>query len=291
MKALLLLSLFVATTLAQANDIIISGKVSNSFRKLIEGDMDVLDNLEFKEADPKTLEILGLKSLDKNSAKKWLNSRIKYITADTKLKYFVELANIEYPTSKIYPYSLTQAGFSPSSNQEIESYLAMANSGSEVYWQGKYLSKLFGVEISNGLLKKATYISVNSPRVGIVKIGPALFDPDYSPNKETPDAIANSIFRLEVYFHEARHSDGNGASLGFFHSKCPVGHNLEGQMACDDNVNGPYAIGALMTMEMLRACGDNCNEKEKELLKISALDNAGRITSTKSWDPTPEILK
>ena len=72
---------------------------------------------------------------------------------------------------------------------------------------------------------------------------------------------------------------------------------MAGAYACDENLNGPYTVGALMTTEMLKACDDSCSEREKEILKLIALDSAGRVMTTThkgtkatNWNAAPESL-
>ena len=82
------------------------------------------------------------------------------------------------------------------------------------------------------------------------------------------------------------------------HMTCPKGHDYEGQPACDESLNGPYTVGALMMTEMAKACEENCSEKDKSTLKMLVLDSANRIMATThrdeaatDWDATPERVQ
>jgi hypothetical protein len=130
-----------------------------------------------------------------------------------------------------------------------------------------------------------------------LQIGAGLFASELAINRIDENAVANSIMRLSFIFHEARHSDGNGPSLGFTHSLCPKGHDYENELACDESLNGAYSVGASMAREMMMACQDNCSERDKEMLKIFILDSYNRIqtkthlnTNTKYWNATPEKI-
>ena len=173
----------------------------------------------------------------------------------------------------------------------------MSNIGSALYMGGKNKRQIFNMKISRGLMRSAEKVSVISPRAGIIQIGEGLFAPELTINKDAPDAMINSIFRLSTFFHEARHSDGNGTSLAFSHAICPKGHAYEDEAACDESLNGSYTVGAVMLMEMAQGCGENCSEREKEILKVLILDDASRILKithkgevATDWDATPESL-
>lgn len=301
MKKFILSLLLSAATFAQANDIILSAKIEKSVAAKIERDMDVLDNFNFKQANPKILKVMGLSNLNATSASKWLGDRVKYIIEQSNLTYtqllknkvlFIEQEDASYPNAGLSPHSFN------ANKQGKNDSLLMTNTGSTLYFTGKKDSRLYGINIaSNEFSKRPIQVIVDSPRAGIIQVGNGLFSPLYTPNTADENSLANSINRLGTFFHEARHSDGNGTSLGFFHSKCPAGHDMAGAFACDENLNGPYNVGALMILEMIKSCGDNCSEKEKEFLKITALDSANRIIYRTSkgaqatgWDATPESL-
>lgn len=303
MKNLLLASLLATTSLAQANDIVLSEKIKNGLMKKIERDMTVLDNMKYKEANPRTLEVMGLPALNTASASKWLNDRVNYVIEENALTVFkllvkrviyVEQDGVSYPNANVLPYS--QDIGNQFVNKE-EGITVMSNMGAALYMGGKTEKKLYGMKVSRGLLKKQIKVTIDSPRAGVIQVGEGLFDPRLTVNNENPTALANSLNRLATFFHEARHSDGNGVSLAFAHSKCPAGHDMEGLYACDENLNGPYTVGAVMMTEMIKSCDGNCSEREKEVLKAIALDSAGRImhtthkgTQATDWDAAPESL-
>jgi hypothetical protein len=307
MKKLILASLFVTSTLTQANDIQLSRGIKSNLRDKIERDINALDNLKFRPTtDEGTLKLMGISTLNAQTASDWLEKRVNYIIEENALSIYkllikrviqVERDAVTFPNAGVLPYSLDPKNKATNIFASEEGVVVMSNIGTGLYMAGKNENKVYALKVSRGLLKKATKVVVESPRAGIIQIGEGLFMKEITVNNTDPDSIANSINRLGTFFHEAKHSDGNGLSLGFAHSPCPKGHDLEGAYACDENLNGPYTVGAAMTKEMLKSCEDTCTEKEKETLKIIILDYQTRIlhktnkgTPAVEWDSTPESL-
>ncbi len=287
------------------SDIILSKNIKPKLRDGIEHDLAVLENLKFNELpSPDTLTLMKLDKFSNETLKNWLETRVNYVIeenalSDLKLKLkkvvFVERENVIFPNSLVLPYALDVK--STSTDAEDDGITVMTNSGAGLYLAGKKASQVYSLKISRGYLKKPLRVLAESPRVGIIQIGEGLFERQLTINNENPKAIANSLNRLATFFHEARHSDGNGKSLAFAHSPCPKGHDYAGALACDENLNGPYTIGASVTKEFIKACGVDCSEREKEMLLIMALDSYGRVIKTNSkgkastlWDESPESL-
>ena len=310
MKTFIFATLLATTGLAQANDIYLSEKIKTPLRSKIQRDLNVLDNLKLKDVHPRTLEVMGVSTLNATTASKWLNDRVNYVVEEDALTVmkllfkktiYVEQQNVSFPNANVIPYSQDPknqiADLSAMTSKQDDVLTVMSNLGAALYMGGKSQNTLYGMKVSRGLLKKQIKVTVDSPRAGIIQVGEGLFHQQLTINPENENALSNSLNRLATFFHEARHSDGNGASLGYAHSKCPAGHELAGEYACDESLNGPYAVGALMTVEMIKSCDDSCSEREKEILKLIALDSAGRImTTTKKgtpavdWDASPEAL-
>jgi len=313
MKTFILATLLATTSLAQANDIVLSEKIKNSLKSKIERDMNVLDNLKLKDAAPRTLEVMGVSALNATTASKWLNDRVNYVIEEDALSImkllfkktiYIEQQNVSFPNGNVLPYSqdpknqlLETPLVSEPAAKDEGVFTVMSNMGAALYMGGKSSNTLYGMKVSRGLLKKQIRVTVDSPRAGIIQVGEGLFHKQLTVNPENENALANSLNRLATFFHEARHSDGNGASLAYAHSKCPAGHELADEYACDESLNGPYTVGALMTVEMIKSCEDNCSEREKEILKLIALDSAGRVMQTTKkgtpavdWDASPESL-
>lgn len=314
MKIILLASLLIISTLTNvhANEIMLSKSIKPALRHKIERDLEVIENFKFaSKAKPATLVAMNLVSLDSTSATDWLNQRVNYIISENALSAFnllvkrvlyVERKDVDFPNSDIDPYSLEQViqknEAVPGDNLNAEQgFTVMSNLGAALYLGGKNTRQVYTLKVSRGFLHKSERVLVTSPRAGIIQIGEGLFHPELTVNQQNEDALANSIFRLGTFFHEARHSDGNGTSLSFMHTLCPAKHDYEGQPACDENLNGPYTIGALIMAEMAKACDVNCSEKDKQALAMIILDNANRILTkthkgepSVEWDATPESV-
>ena len=312
MKRILVASMILASTIAMgSSDIYLSKGIKKDLREKIEKDLNALDQIQFKsETLAPTLKIMGLTELNSHTAVDWLNQRVNYVVSENALSFFnllvrrvifVEQENVDFPNANIAPYSLetmeqtklqVQAGL----NSE-KAMTVMSNIGSALYLSGKNDHTVLGMKVSRGLFKRSERVALNSPRAGIIQIGEGLFSKELAVNRNDEQALANTVFRMGTFFHEARHSDGNGESLGFLHAICPKGHDYEGEAACDENLNGPYSVGMVMMAEMTRACEDKCSAKETETLKLLVLDSANRILKTthkneaaRVWNATPESL-
>jgi hypothetical protein len=86
--------------------------------------------------------------------------------------------------------------------------------------------------------------------IGLLQIGTGLFNT--VPLFKTPiSELEHRLFRISIYFHERQHSSGSGASLGFFHNMCPMGHTYAGHDVCDRSLNGAYRTGALALKSLI----------------------------------------
>lgn len=151
----------------------------------------------------------------------------------------------------------------------LPSEITVSNVGGTLYLSGK-VSK-----VTLGLNLDGTAVYATSPRVGIAQVGDALFAPA-SLVKSNPKAPANSIARLGIFFHGARHSDGSGKSTGFKHTTCPTGHDYAGKAACDLSSNGPYTISAQVERHLMLNC-TSCSETDKTKLAANVADSLSRV--------------
>jgi len=298
-KLMLVLALIPMTSSLARVEIQTSKSIKKELRTYLDQDFTVLDNLKLN-SNPELERLLNVSELNSKELNSWLNQRVHKIIEENafslpklliKKVIKVEAENVSFPNENVEPYSMA------SFQKKEEGFTVMSNVGTALYYGGKKEKKVYQLKVSNGLLKKATSVSVTSPRTGIIQVGEGLFMKELSANEQDPMAYANSLIRIATFFHEARHSDGNGTSLGFTHAKCPVGHDYENMAACDENLNGPYTIGSEIMKSMQESCGDKCSEKEKEILKLVSIDSASRILKTThkkeaatNWDETPESL-
>jgi hypothetical protein len=235
--------------------------------------------------------IMKIKTVEPQSLNGWLQDRVQFLLAEnfpineSRLSP-VLIPGFEFPKTPL-PETFQSLEQTARASEAQKGHVVMTNIGTAIYAMGKQIG--FPLEAD---LRGIGKVAVTSPRTGIIQIGEGLFN-DKLFNGIDREATSRKSFRLSTFFHEARHSDGNGKSLGFFHSACPPGHTYEGQSACDASINGPYMIGALTTLYFLKSC-TNCSEAEKELLSLMTYDDFSRVTSgldaskAQVWDEKPE---
>jgi hypothetical protein len=255
-------------------ELIYSSKVKQSYKKIINNDLEILKKIEFKkESDPAILTILNIDILDSSSLTEWLESRVHYVIHDQvfeKLKIFQAQRSWDYQNQNIFP--TIETSLLSASGKGVT---VMSNIGTAIYHIGKKSGALLGINITKSLFTSEK-VKMTSPRKGVIQIGEGLFMRRLQINRSDPNRPANTFGRLATLLHEARHSDGNGKSLGFFHAICPKGHDYEGLKACDRNLNGPYTVGASLLKEFAKNC-DSCDEYESERLRLKYLDSISRV--------------
>jgi hypothetical protein len=182
---------------------------------------------------------------------------------------------------------------------KLEPTMSFVSGG--VYFSGKLAKRMPALRMSDNKI-----MLIPSPRAGVAQIGKPLFEMagDMTPEQQKEHEYVLTAMRLSVYFHEARHSDGHGKSLGFMHAICPQGHDYEGLPACDSSLNGAYTVGAEILKTFLKNC-KNCSEADQQVLALMYLDSTSRVMPTvdelesdgsvkkakpKVWDAAPEGL-
>ncbi len=241
-------------------------------RKFLVKDLARLKAMQFKDPSPELQKALELKEVSGESMLAWLEERIQYIYNDQRknsgfrtVKVPVIFENPVMPFLRIGFQTGFQTGVA-----RIQGVLTAENTGAGAYAEGKVLrqAKVF-------ITPESKQILVTSPRTGLISVQ-GLFTAGFYPNAENNMAMINSIHRLGILFHEARHSDGSGRDMMFGHSACPKGNAYEGQMACDDTLNGSYTVGALVIKEMLKNCSE-CTPEEIETEKVLLANHFYRV--------------
>lgn len=264
------------TTQSMATGIKFGKKISKKQIKIMKNDLSVLENLSFEDSTGfnDILKVLELNHLTNDSVVNWLEDRIQVVISNTPfsdMKIKVVDNNYSYPYNRKDERPVLENLLE---TKKIQATTVMSNIGTAIYYAGKQKNVLWQMKIkARGLKKKQ---NITSPRTGIIMIGDGHFMDRFDIVKDDKNALPNSLNRLSTFFHEARHSDGHAKSLGFFHAKCPKGHDFEFLNACDRNLNGPYTVGALVKREFIRNC-DSCSVPEKEALKGSYLDSLNRV--------------
>lgn len=238
---------------------------------LMNKDLSLLRGL-LTESDPALIKLFNM-DISGANYEAWLAQRSR-IVVDENLQ--PNQSNIRILNQR-YTYPNPQMpnleiGKAPTTGGEVK--IMMSNLGGGLYLAGKEMRALLGLDIPG-----IGVVTINSPRVGIFQIGEGHFMPLLRrQNSADNQSFANSLSRLSTFFHEARHSDGNGKSLIFAHAICPEGTVYAGYNACDLSSNGPYAIGAGFLKSVANNCeAQGCSEAEKEALRNEYTDSYSRI--------------
>jgi len=250
-------------------------------RELMELDLSRLNSIELPQASTDDLATVGVGALSPIALNDWLSKRTKYIVGESfSWKVNSRIISRSAPkTPVIVAGNVLKDPFSAASAKTV-----MWNLGSFLYLDGKEQSQTYAIDL------EAERMEVFTPRVGIVQIGEGLFS--VNAVKNTPlDAYANSLLRIATYFHESRHTDGNGEHAAYPHTACPSGHQYAELYACENNLNGPYAIQAVLLRYFYSGCQE-CSETELAGLMLSLADYQSRVLPGAQFrDSRPEALK
>ena len=269
----------------------ITSDVPSEAKALLLKDFTRLEKTSIKDSNSEATKIFGIPSINQQTLIHWLNERIQYIVSDR----FLDKEKIQNGILPSYVTVLSNEHnfenknelpdvLRPEGQARSIAFALAENYGALLYLIGKSTNSLFGLLIPG----EEDFIAVNSPRIGLLGVGQNLFQDWMKENirfqdkslKGELDSLLATEYRLGIIFHEARHSDGNGRSLGFFHAKCPVDHDYAGQFACDSSLNGAYSIGGAYLKLASQAC-DDCSEKDKEVLRVFSLDAFSRVLLSK----------
>jgi len=280
LKFLSIVTLSLLSTAAFADAVgvnvplIFSKQVPKNQSDLLKSDIAKLGKISFNHADPLMLRMMGIPNTNSSSLGAWLSDRVHYIVEESyDIQKSISLLdpNYLYNNANELPDLL---GKSPLDKAQSGPFTVMANIGGAIYLEGKKSGYLFGLHVDG-----AGVVKLSSPRVGMLKIGEGMFKIyQINPAHGITETSA-SMARLAVLFHEARHSDGHGRSLSFLHALCPLGHEYAGNFACDNYLNGAYAVGAMTMRAMAESCA-NCNKMEKAWMRIEYLDSFSRILAS-----------
>ena len=271
---------------AGAVDMQFSSGVASEQSEVLTQDLSFLYSLDIKDESGELRRVLRLEESSSRELEKWLDDRIQFI-----IDAEHPLTEKEIEIVKVNQHYSSRGSIVSTKSSHNLSTL-MTNIGALLYRSGKETLSLLALHLDGiGL------IEIKSPRVGIVQLGKNFFKKwATSKNSEHPNLI-NSVYRMTVLYHEARHSDGRNQSLGFVHSKCPDGHLYAGYSACDLSANGPYRIGALLADAVIEACTD-CTQGDIDAIKIIRNDSLLRVmgagvyldSDKKELDPTLKKL-
>lgn len=278
-KLTILLITLSFSYLTQARTIRFESKIKKSYKSIMKKDLKRLRQMRYSgNTDRNSLRVMGLSEMTTSSMLEWLENRVQVVIAQAEFKDIdirIVSNNYTFPYNTKAQRPILEMNEQMDRLQKVQATTVMSNIGSAIYATGKFTDILYGVKLKARKLKR--FHKVTSPRVGMIMIGDGHFMKKFDINKNNTKAISNSINRLSTFFHEARHSDGHAKSLGFFHAKCPTGHEYENLNACDRNLNGPYTVGSIATKEFTKACGKKCSQVSVDVLKMRYLDSLNRV--------------
>jgi hypothetical protein len=274
-------------------NITVASDVPAAESKILASDLAYLRTMKPQAIDAQLQQLLGTQSgLTEAYMELWLTNRVQYIISDkTNLESSIVLVtpNYAFPNPGLLPTQITNelpqkpattadtAAADPQKPaadpaQGSGGVTVMLNIGGGLYMMGKATGNLVGITIPG-----AGVVPLTSPRVGVLQIGEGMFQP-LMKDVGVPDvnSRAYTLFHLGTLFHEARHSDGNGKSLGFAHSLCPIDHDLAGLAGCDNSTNGAYTVDAAVIRNLTASCKD-CTPADKEALKLEVIDSFSRV--------------
>lgn len=272
MKLIAAMSLFLTLSSAHAVDefggIKLDWSIPGEQIGLLKSDIRYLFETPVTEVDQEFLKTTGLKKADGEHMHNWILNRVRYIVGEDmegsrlvkRPKLLFRFPDTPLPDEVLDLSSLEQIN-------QVQT--VMTNIGGAFYLGGKMSNMLVGLKFPDET------VTIKSPRSGILQVGSGLFSEDLMINRDQASA-ANSVSRIGTLFHEARHSDGNGKSTGFVHSKCPPGHDYEGHAACEISGNGSYTVGALSQRHLLKNC-TRCSTEDKIILSAVVVDAFDRI--------------
>ncbi len=251
--------------------------VPENERTLLSGDLEALTERNFPSLSPRLTEILDLAqpSITGSELLDWLSARFKIVvgqeySANTRLS----VSSLDGAQPRV-AHLQSRDGEKPKT--------MMRNYGAELYRWSRDNSVLLSVDLD------AKKIPIYSPRVGLILAESIFSANDYRINGIAPESLGLRLARIACYFHEARHSDGNGENVGFMHVKCPPGHDYEGVLQCDTASNGPFALEASLLAAFYDNC-DTCTTMEKQRIIILLRDARNRLLmdQLQKVDPRPE---
>lgn len=259
--------------------IVLDGSVPEDQRDLIDLDLSNLSRLNLS-ASSTDLQVLGVRSFSGSDLLSWYRTRVSFMVGES-FDYAEQASIVGSLSYRPQLFSTTQLGNELLDQNSLTTI--MVNIGSALYRYGKLNSEILTLDVGGQT------IYIKSPRVGVIQIAEGLFT-SWSVRGTDRDTLANSLIRLSVYFHEARHSDGNGDNVTFPHAKCPDWHDYAGNYSCDSAANGPYVVDSIMLRNLRTACA-GCSNAELQTFKAFQADAESRLLpNSTNKDIRPEQI-
>jgi len=257
----------------------IAESISGANRRMLKKDFRRLNDLKIN--DNSELEILGVPDYSPETLANWLNERIQHYLGESPT-----VTKSTYTYKPIVGFTMLpldiQSDIFDASSVKTLAY----NAGGSAYLNGKKNNELRTLSFDD------IEVVADSPRVGVVVLEQPFFE--LGDRFESSSSMAGTLVRLGTVFHEARHSDGNGASLGMAHAECVKGDfngkdAFIGEYACEKYLNGPYEVGRVLIKKWAEACGESCTDSDQQTLALSVGDLLSRrINKVATGDARPE---
>lgn len=241
--------LFVSSTI-DAKEVQFSKNLASELSESLNYDIDSLNNYRIESTGNDLNKLLEIEQFDSTTLRNWLTKRINYVVE----KDF----DIEY--------------------RNMTSDALMTNIGAFYSLLGQEESYKYEFKIQTS--DREFNIVTDSPEIGLIQTSDLIISSRFNIDHADLKSFINSLNRLAVLFHEARHSDSTSENPGFQHVECPINHDYEGRKVCDQEFNGPNNIAFNLVKALINNCEGKCRNSQKEMLKLRILDSQYRITST-----------
>lgn len=279
MKRLIATSVLVLLSACGNNaGITFDSSVPSEQARLLEQDINRLNEVQFVPASSNDLNSMGLSELSGPALTQWLGQRVRIIIGED-----FPVSDRTYRVANPTPFTpvlfAEKRAFSPFAATTVA-----LNRGADLYLKARNSNYSYFLDLDVGLTQ------IYSPRVGIMQIGEGLFT--VQGFREAPiNSFGNSLARNTTLVHEARHSDGNGDNVAFPHAQCPSWMDgYANEYACEGYINGPYAIQTAM-MNYFRLSCTQCGQLELSGMDTSIADYRSRLLSGAVFqDIRPEAL-
>ena len=240
-----------------------SPKIAGLHKKYLTDDLKLLQTLKI---DPSKAE--NLRPLIENwddaapaeSLVHWLEARVKYIITDVAVERDPNLIEMS-------PANDRELNIGGEARYKIRGTRLIENFGAAVFREGRERGLTYNFIIPD--IGKAV---MNSPRIGIIQIGPELFAQIKPFKNGAAGDTLHSLHRLAILFRAAKQSDVKG----FPFVECPSWHERAGLKECDDTSDGPNSVAGQFLKTVVDSCR-LCSADETEPLRQKAQEALNRV--------------
>ena len=224
-------------------------------RRIIERDLENICSLDFTvPTDERFRRIFQMEDASCEGLTAWAKERVRYLMKAPRGRLILGENDHLEEKDILFRLERMETVFFVSPIADI---LYAANLGGELteysnLGQNLDVSLLF-VEHDYLSHLRTLLLPVGKGDVGLMD---SFFLWQHHPNPDTPDSLANSIFRFSLLLHEARHRNRSG------HIPCRYDPQ---DKRCDNGADGPFGTEASFLSWAIQACGP-CSDDEKDIL-------------------------